>query len=575
MSYPQTAVADMVPTLRAPRQRIMWVAMFAIVAAGIVLRVTNYTANTSLWLDEVALVKGILGFDLIDLLTRQLPFDQIAPKGFLFAQKLAVMGFGPSDYVLRFVPFVSSVAALVAFSRFAQRALPPIGAPVATLLFATAAPFVAFAGIVKQYSTDVCGAVVLSWLALDLITRPVTERNAWRAAGIGAIVQWFSQPAVLMVAALGLPVLWWMSADVPEARRRRVAIVLGLWGVSAVAMTAWDLATMGPTTRDYMRVYWADGFAPASLARLVELRWPWPNIRLLFGGGPSAQAGLAYPLSPLYPVLAALGFGALWFQQKRVASILIAPFIVTLVTAVGRQYPFSDRLILFLVPSLIIAVAGMAATVYGVVERFSNVAGLLAVVGLTLPAVAPVARLLPPYRVEDVKHVLEYVQVRRQPGDAVYVYYAAAPVMSIYDFTFGFSRDAYAVGGCHRGDSRRYLEELDTFRGNRRVWVVLTHSLYREREDILTYLDTIGTRLDYVNIASRAVGRNPSPAEGFLYDLSAAARLTGANAESFKLTGRSDQRATCVNGPQAMIPSDFECTGLPNTRCIRRPHAGV
>lgn len=577
MSYQSTAVADIAVSKRtASFARGVNLAIFAIVALGAVLRIVQYAANPSLWLDEIALVKGILALDFVGLFARQLPFDQVAPKGFLFAQKLAVLAFGPSDYVLRFVPFMCSLVALVAFSRFAQRALSPVGALVATLLFATAAPFIAFAGIVKQYSVDVCVAVVLSWLALDLITRPVTEPKAWRAAIAGAILQWFSQPAVLMVGALACPVVLWVSTDPPDARRRRVAIVLALWGASALAVTAATLATMSPETRDYMRAYWADGFVPASLARVVELRWPWPNIRLLFGFG--AQAALAYPLSPLYPALAVIGLGILWVRQRRVALIVLAPLVVTLGAAFARQYPFSDRLILFLVPSLMIAIAAVSAAVYGFVERFSKPAALLAVVGLTVPAVVPVARLRPPYRVEDMKYVLGQIQARRQPTDTVYVYYGAAPAMSVYDSTFGYSRGAYAVGGCHRGDSRGYLEELDTFRGDPRVWVVLTHSLfvYREREDILAYLDTIGTRMDYVSIPSRAVGRNPLPAEGFLFDLSAAPRLARADAGSFKLTGPNavNHGDDCANGVQAMIRSDFACTGPPRTRCTRRPLAG-
>lgn len=218
----------------------------------------------------------------------------------------------------------------------------------------------------------------------------------------------------------------------------------------------------------------------------------------------------------------------------------------------------------------------MSAAVYGVVERFSKPAALLIVMALTLPAVAPVAKLPPPYGVEDVKHVLERVQTRRQPNDQVCVYYGAAPAISVYGSAFGFSRGTYAIGGCHRGDSRRYLEELDTFRGSPRLWVVLTHSLpaYREREDIVAYLDTIGIRVDYVRIPSRAVGGNPLPAEGFLYDLSARPRLASADSGSFRLTGpnAADQRTSCANGP--MIRSDFECTATPEPRCTRRPPAG-
>jgi len=548
----------------------------AVLAVGIALRTAQFASNTSLSLDEIALAKGILSFDLPSLLTRQLPFDQIAPRGFLLIQKLAVLTLGPSDYVLRFVPFVCSLAALVAFSRLAQRALPPVGALVATVLFATAPLFIAFAGIGKQYSIDVCVAVLLSLLAFDLITRPVTARKTWQAAIVGATLPWFSQTAVLVTVGLTCPLILWMSTNPPDNRRRRIVIVVAIWAASALAVTASSLATMSPATRDYMRMYWADGFAPASLGSTIGMRWLWTNIRNLFGSGHGAQAGLGYPLSPLYPVLAVLGFGVLWRQRRPTAVMLLGPIILTLGAAVAGQYPFSGRLILFLVPSAILAIAAAIGSVHHVVTRCSKRAAAWAVMALAMPAVVQGAiSCWPPYGVEAVKGVLEHVRSNWQPGDSVYVYYGAAPAMSMYDSEYGLSRGAYAVGGCHRGDNRRYLAELDTFRGSSRLWIVLIDAptVSREREDILAYLNAIGTRLDSVTLTSRALGRPPSRAQVYLYDLSATLRLANANAHSFKLTGRQGKnpRHPCVNGPLAMIQSDFDCTGAPNTRCTRRP----
>lgn len=549
---------------------------FAVVAAiGVGLRVVQYIANTSLWLDEIALVKGILGSDLVSLLTQPLPFDQVAPKGFLLVQKLSVLAFGSSDYALRLFPLACSVVALGAFWRLSTLVLPGTGALVGMLLFATAAPLVTFSGLVKQYSTDVCVALLLTLLAHHLISHQVTERKAWLAAGGGAALTWLSQPAVLVAAALALPIALWMRSDSHNVRPRLTAIVIGAWGLSAIMVTGVAVASMSPSTSDYMQVYWAAGFPPDSLAETIRARWPWNNVRLLFGSGPGAQAGLAYPIPLLYATLAALGLAVLWLQQRRVAVLLFGPVVLTLGAAVARQYPFSDRLIVFLTPSLILAVGALVAAAHRLAAQYSMPLATVLAICLTLPAVYPTASTPPPYRIEHAKAVLAHVQANRQPTDAIYVYYGAAPVVSVYDAAFGLSRAQYAVGGCYRGNSQRYLEELDNFRGNARVWVVLTHSLplYREREDILAYLDTIGTQKDRVSVASYAVGRNPLPAEAYLYDLSSSSRLKSANASTFALMGPDsvNARLGCVNGPHVMIPSDFACTGPPNTRCTRRP----
>src|SRR5687767_15052923 len=83
--------------------------LIAAVAIGCVLRLWQYLTDTSLWLDEIALARGILDLDLRSLLLQPLPYDQVAPKGFLLVQKLAVLALGRSDYILRLFPFLSSV----------------------------------------------------------------------------------------------------------------------------------------------------------------------------------------------------------------------------------------------------------------------------------------------------------------------------------------------------------------------------------------------------------------------------------------------------------------------------------
>lgn len=538
---------------------------------GIGLRVAQYVADTSLWLDEIGLVRGILDADLVALLTQPLPFDQVAPKGFLLIQKLSVLAFGSSDYVLRLLPFLCSIVGLGAFWRLSTLILPGTGALVAMLLFATATPLVAFSGQVKQYSTDVCVALLLTLLAHRLISQKATTRATWLAAAGGAALLWLSQPAVIVAAGLAVPIAFWTRADAPGARLRSVATVTGAWGLSAILVTGVGFASISPSTRDYMRVFWADGFPPDSLAEAVKARWAWNNIRLLFG---SAPAGLAYPWPAFYATLAATGLAVLWIQQRRVAVLLLGPMLAALVAAVARQYPFSDRLIVFLTPSMILAIGACIAAGHRLVGRHSKPVAALIALGLTAPALYPVVSTPPPYRIEHAKPVLAHLQVNREATDAIYVYYGAAPVVSMYGAAFGLSRAQYAVGGCHRGESRRYLEELDNFRGHARVWLVLTHSwIYREREDILAYLDAIGTEKDRVIVASRVVGRPQTAAEVYLYDLSAASKLASAKASTFGLTGPPsvNSQGDCVNGPQVMIPSDFECTGPPDTRCARRP----
>ena len=235
----------------------------------------NMQRTLSLWLDEIALVRGILDSDLVALLTQPLPFDQVAPKGFLLIQKLSVLAFGSSDYVLRVMPFFMlhrGAGCLLASSRLSscpqrEHWWPCSCSQQQRLLCCSA-------GKSKQYSTDVCVALLLTLLAHRLISHKPTTRETCLAAAGGAALLWLSQPAVLVAAGLAVPIALWMRADSRSARLRNISIVTVAWGLSAAIVTGVGLASMSPSTRDYLHVYWADGFPPNSFAETVKTRGP-------------------------------------------------------------------------------------------------------------------------------------------------------------------------------------------------------------------------------------------------------------------------------------------------------------
>src|SRR5687767_12002909 len=74
-----------------------------LVAFGALLRIIQYAANRSLWLDEAAFARNVLDRSFAQLL---LPLDylQTPPMGFLLFEKLAVSVFGGSEYALRLLP---------------------------------------------------------------------------------------------------------------------------------------------------------------------------------------------------------------------------------------------------------------------------------------------------------------------------------------------------------------------------------------------------------------------------------------------------------------------------------------
>src|SRR5262245_24302323 len=94
-----------------------------ILLLGCTLRTIQYAGHTSLWFDEIALALNIEQRSLGALLSRPLENAQVAPVGFLTAEKAATVLLGPSETGFRLVPWLFSVAALFLFWRVARRML--------------------------------------------------------------------------------------------------------------------------------------------------------------------------------------------------------------------------------------------------------------------------------------------------------------------------------------------------------------------------------------------------------------------------------------------------------------------
>ena len=529
----------------ADRERLRQCLYLALILIGIGLRTWQFLADTSLYIDEIAVAHDVVRTAAVDLLLHRLP-EQIAPKGFLLATKASISVFGPTDMALRLVAFVCSLISVVAFWRLAMR-LPGWAGPLALALFDTALPLILFGSEVKQYSSDVLAALLLMLMTLRLAEqKQVPFKQLWLFATAGAALVWFSQAAVLVVAAQ-IAVLLWLWRGQPGRIADSVTVFVA-WILSASAAAFVSAESVGPDVRPYLKQYWAAGFMPLSLDSFATTLWPWDRFMSLLGAGGPASLGL--PLPALSFALVVLGFVVLWRRESLFAACLLAPIAASMAAAILQQYPFSDRLVLFLMPALLLALAVGVDAARRFASRFFRPLGLATFALLAGTFLSPCISTPPPYHTEDMKLVLEYLRARRRPGDPVYAYYAAAPATAWYGTRYGLGKNEYSVGGCHRGYPEMYFRELDEFRGSPRLWVLITHARadLEEREEILNYLDDIGTRSEQIVVDAHMPDGNQFPAAAYLYDLSKAPAIS-VNPEN------DVERPTlsCLHGPQVMI----------------------
>ncbi|HET7622029.1 MAG TPA: hypothetical protein VFK39_09005 [Gemmatimonadaceae bacterium] len=538
--------------MRHRTARAVTLALVALVVFGAALRIYSYLGNPSLWLDEAALAQNVIGRSFAGLLA---PLDrqQVAPLGFLWLEKTAVSLFGTSEYALRIVPLLASIAALPLFAIVARRLLAPVAAVFALALFATATPLLYFAAEMKQYSLDVAVTLALFALAISLApeagdAQPAgTGSRNQRLAALaiaGIIAPWLSQPSVFALGGvalfLGIPFFRAKSARERRDAVRPLLPPFALWALSGGASILHSFAEVDPATRGALDRFWERGFIPVSSGVVASMHWVGTTVHDVF-------AWLFPPVVAAMTIaLFLLGIAALVRRSDGGASLLLAPLAFMLLASALHLYPVSYRLLLFITPSLLLTVGAGSEWLLKIARslgtRRSRVTtGARATSGPSSPmalgatsalcaafvllAVRSAMTLveIPFYR-EELRPLVKYLAQHRRADDAIYVYYASAPAFEYYATRDGIPRSAYRLGICARGEWREYLTDVDELRGRPRVWFVMSHPFNKGgiREDslFLQYFASLGERVD----STSAVG-----AELRLYDLSdALARTTTA-----------------------------------------------
>jgi hypothetical protein len=515
-------------------KRVAWAA----IAFGVALRAAQYLFNASLHVDEGSLALNIINRSFAGLL-RPLDFEQAAPIGFLFMEKLASLTFGDGEYSLRLIPFLSSLAALYLFYEVARRSLSPWAVAAALLMFAASSYLIYYAAQIKQYSSDVAITLVIILAALEIGAKELTFRRAASMAAAGASLVWFSHSAVFVLAGAGAALSAAAARGKNWPRFWKLAGVYAVWVLSFAAMYLLSLRDLGGNQT--LEKSWAKKgtFMPLPPRSLADLEWFPASFVKMFSN----------PFGMPFPVIAAIvfitGCVALLLKNRTRLLVFITPILLTALASGFRKYPFGRRLLLFLIPAALVVIAAGVEYVARKKPPYSLAAGwAIAALLLIQPVGGATSNMLRPR--DNVRPVMDYVRAHFQPGDVIYVYHHQRQSFQYYAKRYGFNEGDYVLGVDARDESKKradweaYREDLDQLRGRSRVWVVFSHvraiQNVREDEFMLRYLSKMGTKLEEFVPAGAPPSaeaeeadqadieeRTPASASAYLYDLSKAA----------------------------------------------------
>lgn len=407
--------------------RLLW----GVLAAGAALRLAQFAANRSFWLDEAMLALNVVGRPASRLLAR-LDFAQTVPPAFLLALEGAVAALGPSELAFRLLPLVSSILLLPAVWLAARRFVAPGAALFATAIVALSPILLRYSSELKPYGSDALASVLLVGLAAWCLDAPNDGRR-WRwLLAAGAAAPWFSLPVMFVLAAAGAALLY--AALRGAVSWGRVLATGGAWAVSGGVLYA---AALRHSSGDpYLRWYFEGSFlAPDA-----------PDVaRRAIAATIGVISGAFYDRALVAPELPALRFvlvgaalalitaGAVALLRRAGLArviLLAAPPAVAALASAARAYPVTARTLSFAMPLLAVLLAAGAWAVTVWIPRARLV---LAAIFLVPAAYHDVAETADPSSARDAaRAVVRRVEREAAGTGAVYVAASAIPQWLFY-----------------------------------------------------------------------------------------------------------------------------------------------
>ena len=427
-----TAAASLTPatpTRLASRPKRLF--LLLAVVFGVLSRVRQYAANTSLWHDESFVALNIVDTPFTHLLGA-LDWHEPSPPGFLAVEKLVVASFGTSEYALRALPLMAALAALLVFAWLAQRVCASAaGAACAVLLLAASAKLITDASQVKHFSIDLLVSATLVGMAWQAYCA-VPTRSWWLRAwgGVGALGLWFSYATAFVFAGTSLVLMGPAARRWPRSDRSAYVVGNALTLASALVLIAPIRAQRSGAVVDF----WSRAF-PDTSSPFASAVWFARAVVALF-------AYFWQPFGGIVLLLALLAFPLYWrssatnaqratptaerrhAQRRPILFLLWLPIALALLASALHAWPFGgNQHMAWAAPAvLLLAGDGLAIAFAQLAVRHRRLAWGAAALVLAPGMIGALYHLVVPRYRHELRPVIDFMRQRSAPGDALAVF---------------------------------------------------------------------------------------------------------------------------------------------------------
>lgn len=314
-----------------------------VVLLGVLLRLKGLSDNPSLWHDECALGWNIKFKNYGDFFGI-LRFMQMAPPFFMIITKLITNVLGVSDFSLRLLPFLVGSGSIIAFYFLANKTLNSKAVELwAVFFFAINQRLINYSFEFKPYGLDVLFAIICLLFFINLDLNKLNIKKAFLYGILFSVVPWFSFTSVFIIAGWIINTLFKIIKNREKTYFLPFTFYLLPLFISGLIYLV--IYLVNNYTGTYMVDYWQGSFLnfnPIFFMYLLTY-----NIRYFFFPTPFLLFALILFLWGIW----------LFYKEKSVfVEIFSSSFILLVIASLLHIYPFTSRLILFLLPMFLLLI---------------------------------------------------------------------------------------------------------------------------------------------------------------------------------------------------------------------------
>lgn len=432
-----------------------------ILGIGIVLRCIFYFYNRPFWNDECALALNVTNFWNF---FKPLEYNQAAPQLFMYISKIFYYLIPAKELALRFFPFICSILSIWLFFIIAKQYLQKtFSRIVAISAFAICYPLCYYAQEFKQYSSDVLAFLlaISSYFYIDRII--ANKKNTYLYGIILSILLWLSFSSFFAVLGVLATILLF-----PKSSLSKLRMPLLIIGINCLLIFYTNIHL---NSNEYLHSYWQSSF----------INWNFSNFpKLIFDN-------CFYIFSSIYAeffIITTIIISLIKEKGKAISCLLITPLTLSLLFAYCKIYPFSTRIILFLIPIFILLYAKLIDFVNIKNKIFSNIIKILICATVIIPMAINNYNLIlkKNYTNEDIVTLLNTTKNLATRNDIVYISEGNSILFEYYKYLIPNNFSVF-IEQTNYASQKEYTAHLSTNleHGKTYYWIFAHHKNKQER----------------------------------------------------------------------------------------------